>query len=102
MASLGLEAGRAGAGRALLGVGKGSGLNGPGETPAGRPWREEIRQEEATTGRQRQRKGTEDDSWAQAGELEAGETSRRGGCRPASARDHPLSVSAQPHPRQQT
>ena len=78
MASLGLEAGRAGVGRALAGVSKGSGLNGPGETPAGRPWREEIRQEGATAGRQRQRKGTEDDSWVQAGELEAGDGQERG------------------------
>lgn len=102
VASLGLEAGRVGAGAGAGRSGEGERTKLPGETPAGRPWREEIRQEEVTTGRQRQRKGTEDTAGRKLASWRLERWPGEGAARPASARDHPLSVSAQPHPRQQT
>lgn len=112
-----LEAGRAGAraGEVLVGAGRRAHKT-LRETRAGRPWREETGQAWATPiGREKQLKRDRKYSWAETGEMEAGETAGRGalpGWLLSSARwrrfpffvwkppPH-LPASAQPHPKQQ-
>ena len=75
-----LEAGRAGAraGEVLVGAGRRARKT-LRETRAGRPWREETGQAWATpTGREKQLKRDRKYSWAETGEMEAGETAGRG------------------------
>ena len=75
-----LEAGRAGAraGEVLVGAGRRAHKT-LRETRAGRPWREETGQAWATPiGREKQLKRDRKYSWAETGEMEAGETAGRG------------------------
>lgn len=99
MASLGLEAGRAGAGAGAGRSGEGERAERTGRDPG---WAPLERGDKTRGGDDWETEAEEGDrrySWAQTGELEAGEAARRGGCRrPASARDHPLSDQPSPTP----